>query len=203
MQITALVENHSHSPLQAKHGLALYIETQRHKLLFDLGPDCTLFDNARRKGIDLTQVDTVILSHGHLDHGGALARFLSLNTTAKIYAQKSAFEPHYSKLAFLKVPIGLKRRLHARSLRRRLPSLRSAHQKDRSRLPAERYRSWPAPIPRPSFTPATAPVKRLTSSSKASCQRYPTSPAAIPSPSQRMPKNAGPRVRRFVYISSL
>ena len=113
MQITALVENHSHSPLQAKHGLALYIETQRHKLLFDLGPDRTLFDNASRKGIDLTQVDTVILSHGHLDHGGALARFLSLNTTAKIYAQKSAFEPHYSKLAFLKVPVGLKRRLAA------------------------------------------------------------------------------------------
>ena len=113
MKITALVENQSRTELQPRHGLSLYIETLRHKLLFDLGPDRTLFDNARHLKIDLTQVDTVILSHSHTDHGGALSRFLAINHTARIYVQKSAFEPHYSKLAFLKVPVGLKRRLAA------------------------------------------------------------------------------------------
>ena len=95
MKITALVENKSSCELAAVHGLSLYIETERHKLLFDLG-----------------QVDTVIISHGHSDHGGALAAFLKINHTAKVYIQRRAFEKHFSKsLGFIKVPIGLDRKL--------------------------------------------------------------------------------------------
>lgn len=107
MKITALVENQSKCELKAKHGLSLYIETQKHKILFDLGPDNTVFDNAKVRGIDISMVDTVIISHGHMDHGGALNRFLQINSTAKIYVQRRAFEPHYSKLLFLKVSIGI------------------------------------------------------------------------------------------------
>lgn len=107
MRITALVENQTKCELKAKHGLSLYIETQKHKILFDLGPDNTLFDNAKTRGIDLSKVDTVIISHGHMDHGGALSRFLQLNSTAKIYVQRKAFEPHYSKFIFLKISVGI------------------------------------------------------------------------------------------------
>ena len=107
MKVTALVENQSNGTLKSVHGLSLYIETPRHKILFDLGPDNTLFENSRALGIDLAAVDTVILSHGHRDHGGALARFLAINHTAKIYAQKKAFEKHYTKFLFLKIGIGI------------------------------------------------------------------------------------------------
>ena len=82
MKITALVENTSDCGLKAVHGLSFYIETRLHRLLFDLGPDGTLFHNAARLGIDLAAVDTVVLSHGHYDHGGALKRFLALNSSA-------------------------------------------------------------------------------------------------------------------------
>ena len=111
MKITALVENRSESDLKPVHGLALYIETQKHKILFDLGPDDTIFENAGKRGISLVDVDTVILSHGHSDHGGALGHFLEVNKTAKIYAQRKAFEPHYSKLSFWKVSIGIEEKL--------------------------------------------------------------------------------------------
>lgn len=111
MKITALVENVSEGEFKAKHGLALYIETQKHKILFDLGPDETLFDHAEKKGIHLEEVDLVILSHGHVDHGGALKKFLDKNETAKIYVQQSAFEPHYSKIGFLKIPVGISEKL--------------------------------------------------------------------------------------------
>ncbi len=111
MRIIALVENEAKGDLKARHGLSLYIETVKHKLLFDLGPDNTLFENARAKGVDLTQVDTVIISHGHDDHGGALGRFLQINTSAKVYVQRKAFQPHYSKLLFLKVNIGIDAKL--------------------------------------------------------------------------------------------
>lgn len=96
MKITVLVENHSDGVCTPKHGLSLYIETARHKLLFDLGPDETIFENANRLGIDLTTVDTVIISHGHNDHGGALGKFLAINHTAQVYLQRNAFRPHYS-----------------------------------------------------------------------------------------------------------
>lgn len=113
MRITALVENTSKCELKAKHGLSLYIETRRHKILFDLGPDRTLFDNAKKRNIDLTEIDTVILSHGHIDHGGALRDFLKMNAKAKVYVQRKAFEPHYSKTLFLKFPVGIDKTLEA------------------------------------------------------------------------------------------
>lgn len=107
MKITALVENQSGGECRARHGLSLYIETQMHKILFDVGPDNTLFENAARQGIDLSQIDIVIISHGHRDHTGALKQFLQCNSAAKVYVQKQAFEPHYNKVLFLKIKIGM------------------------------------------------------------------------------------------------
>lgn len=97
MIITALVENTSNCELKPAHGLSLYIQTKNHHILFDLGPDHTLFANAAKRGIDLSEIDTVIISHGHADHGGALCEFLTVNSIAKIYVQKKAFEPHINK----------------------------------------------------------------------------------------------------------
>lgn len=111
MKITALVENQTHDNLKATHGLSLYIETKNHKLLFDLGPDDTLFKNAKTRGINLSEVDTVIISHGHFDHGGALRQFLQVNSTAKIYVQQSAFDTYYSKFLFIKAKVGLECKL--------------------------------------------------------------------------------------------
>ena len=107
MKITALVENITKSDFKARHGLSLYIETHHHKILFDLGPDKTVFENAKKRSIDLSNIDIVIISHGHIDHGGALEQFLKVNSKAKIYLQKKAFEPHYSKTLFLKIPVGI------------------------------------------------------------------------------------------------
>ncbi|MFV0381204.1 MAG: MBL fold metallo-hydrolase, partial [Breznakia sp.] len=107
MKIIALVENTTKSELKAKHGLSLYIETLNHKILFDLGSDDTLFKNAKKRNIDISKVDVVVISHGHADHGGALDKFLAVNNTAKIYVQRKAFEPYYSKIAFFKIRIGL------------------------------------------------------------------------------------------------
>lgn len=111
MKITALVENVSNCELTPKHGISFYIQTEQHNLLFDLGPDETLFENAKKRGIDLAEIDTVIISHGHADHGGAMERFLQINKKAKIYVQRRAFERHTCKLLFLKFYVGLNRKL--------------------------------------------------------------------------------------------
>ena len=113
MKITALVENHTNTGAKTKHGLALYVETGKHKILFDVGPDSTLFDNSEALGINLLDIDTVILSHGHMDHGGALEPFLKLNHSAKVYIQRKAFEKHYSRTLFKKKDIGISEQLQS------------------------------------------------------------------------------------------
>lgn len=109
MIISTLLENTAiSSNYKTKHGLSLHIQTNEHKILFDLGPDDTFIENAKKLNIDIAEVDIVIISHGHRDHGGGLESFLKENSTAKIYINKNAFEPYYNTLLnLMKYYIGL------------------------------------------------------------------------------------------------
>ncbi len=78
------------------HGLSLYIETERHRVLMDFGPSNYTLRNAERLGIDLGEVDVAVLSHGHYDHSGGLLAFAEMNTTAPIYMQRSAAGVNYA-----------------------------------------------------------------------------------------------------------
>jgi len=109
MKIVTLLENTSSSKqLKAEHGICLYVETEKHKLLVDVGPDDSFIKNANVLGIDLSQVDTVIITHGHTDHGGGMKEFLKINHTAKVYVRENALLPHYTKVLGMMVPVGLK-----------------------------------------------------------------------------------------------
>ena len=97
MKILNLIENTEGVPgCLFEHGLCFYVETEKHRLLMDLGPSASVLENAVRLGVDLKTVDTVILSHGHDDHGGGLLPFAKLNPNAKIYLQESAFGEYYA-----------------------------------------------------------------------------------------------------------
>lgn len=99
MKITALLENTTtREDMKTEHGLSLYIETETHKILFDMGQTDLFAKNAETLGIDLSLVDLAVLSHGHYDHGGGLQTFLSLNKTAPVYINRFAFEPHFNAL---------------------------------------------------------------------------------------------------------
>ena len=113
MKIITLFENRTVSKeYKNKHGLSLYIETSRHKILFDTGTDDTFANNACKLGVKLEDIDIAIISHGHYDHGGGLETFLKLNNKAKIYIGKGAFDSHLVKLfGIIKYNIGLKKEL--------------------------------------------------------------------------------------------
>lgn len=96
MRITCLMENTSSRPdIAAEHGLSLLIETDKRRILFDMGQTDAFAENARKLGMDLAGVDTAILSHGHYDHGGGMARFLEINGHAPVYHSSQAFGEHY------------------------------------------------------------------------------------------------------------
>ncbi|MCR5400664.1 MAG: MBL fold metallo-hydrolase [Treponema sp.] len=97
MRIINLVENEvGDSGCEAAHGLSFYIETQSHRLLFDTSPSELVLCNARKLGVNLAAVDTVILSHGHYDHSGGILPFVEINPRAKIYMQHNAGGEYYA-----------------------------------------------------------------------------------------------------------
>jgi 7,8-dihydropterin-6-yl-methyl-4-(beta-D-ribofuranosyl)aminobenzene 5'-phosphate synthase len=97
MILKCLAENNSISDqFKSEHGLSLYAEVGRHQLLFDVGASDLFAANAEKMNVDLRKVDTLILSHGHYDHGGGLKTFLDLNERAKIYLHPEAFKEHYA-----------------------------------------------------------------------------------------------------------
>lgn len=112
MKIVTLAENTSVSEaFRSEHGLSLYIETETHKLLFDVGASSLFAENAEKLGVDLSEVDTLIISHGHYDHGGGLKTFMEINDKAAIYLNGQAFENHFSKRANGQAYIGLDQEL--------------------------------------------------------------------------------------------
>ena len=97
MKITSLLENTTtNEQFKVEHGLSLFIETDKHKILFDMGQSDLFAENAKTLGIDLAEVDIAVLSHGHYDHGGGLAKFLEINDHAPVYITVKAFDPHYN-----------------------------------------------------------------------------------------------------------
>lgn len=92
MKVTVLMENTASDGLACEHGLSLYIEHEGMRYLLDAGASDALVENAKRLGIDLTQVDVAILSHGHYDHSGGFPAFFDLNAQAPLYLRTQAEE---------------------------------------------------------------------------------------------------------------
>lgn len=98
MKIVCLIENTgAERGLKEECGLSFYIETQHHKVLFDMGVQSGFLENAHILGVDFSQVDVAVLSHGHYDHGGGLRTFLEKNDKATVYVQQGAFGNFYSQ----------------------------------------------------------------------------------------------------------
>lgn len=114
MIIKALVENTSISKdLGSEHGLSLYIETEDHKILFDVGASGLFLENAKKLGVNIADIDYLIISHGHNDHGGGLRLFLQENTKAEVFLHRLAFDKYYAlhpnnKLEFIGLEDDLK-----------------------------------------------------------------------------------------------
>ncbi|MGB8216226.1 MAG: MBL fold metallo-hydrolase [Candidatus Methanoperedens sp.] len=92
-QITVLYDAFGKSSaMQKDWGYAVLIEYGGKRILFDTGNNSDLLaQNAKAKGIDLSRLDFVVMSHRHGDHMGGMAYLLSVNPKVKIYAPKEGF----------------------------------------------------------------------------------------------------------------
>ena len=91
MKWTVLSDNRSSNPmLETEHGLSILLATERHKILLDTGASDVFIRNAELLGVDLSNVDYVLISHGHSDHAGGLRYFLEQNQRAKVIVSPDA-----------------------------------------------------------------------------------------------------------------
>ncbi len=69
----------------------------KKKVLFDTGQSGGFIDNAEAMGIDLKDLDYLIISHGHYDHSGGLERLVKeIRPDLKIYFGQGFFEKKYN-----------------------------------------------------------------------------------------------------------
>ena len=93
--------------LLGEHGFACHIACPSGNYLFDTGGGLTLLHNAERLGIDLSEIDAAIFSHGHFDHTGGLRTLLQKKSPLPVYAHPDLFSPHLSTNSGTSVAIGL------------------------------------------------------------------------------------------------
>lgn len=85
MEVTVLIDNEPsriNPHLRTERGHSLHVRWGGRSLLLDTGMSARFAENARELGIEIAEVDTVVLSHGHVDHSGGLKHFLDVNRRA-------------------------------------------------------------------------------------------------------------------------
>ena len=87
-QITVLYDAFGKDAAMRKDwGFSALVEVAGKRILFDTGDDRDIFAaNVKAKGVDLNDLDFVVLSHRHSDHMAGLSHVLSVNPKVKIYA---------------------------------------------------------------------------------------------------------------------
>ncbi len=83
----------------AEWGLCVLVETDESKVLLDTGASISAQHNADLAGIDLKEIDVIVLSHGHQDHTGGLREILRRRRKeTRIIAHPDIWQAKYSRL---------------------------------------------------------------------------------------------------------
>ncbi|MFZ5807484.1 MAG: MBL fold metallo-hydrolase [Verrucomicrobiota bacterium] len=95
VSITILSENTVRNKgLIAEHGISYWIESGKHKILFDTGQGFAFPHNAHALKVNLSQANAIVLSHGHYDHVGGL-EFAVKQTRAPIFLHPAALQQKF------------------------------------------------------------------------------------------------------------
>ncbi|WP_139906118.1 MBL fold metallo-hydrolase [Clostridium thermarum] len=108
MKIRMLIENEKLETcpeLVKENGISMFINYNGENILFDTGATGEFINNADKLGINIEDIDTVVISHGHMDHAGGLLKFLERNKKARIFMHIRAGEKHFVKLFFKSIEV--------------------------------------------------------------------------------------------------
>jgi 7,8-dihydropterin-6-yl-methyl-4-(beta-D-ribofuranosyl)aminobenzene 5'-phosphate synthase len=97
--ITALSENTAGmGDFLAEWGLSILVESDNVRVLLDSGTSISAVHNAETLGIDFSQIDKIVLSHGHYDHTGGLREVLRrIKKEVEIIAHPDIWQAKYHR----------------------------------------------------------------------------------------------------------
>ncbi|MFX1568635.1 MAG: MBL fold metallo-hydrolase [Promethearchaeota archaeon] len=120
----------------AEHGLSMIIKIKEgeesHNILIDTGGLVnTVIENSKQFNVDLSEVDKIILTHGHFDHFGSLANVIPLlKEGTEFYLNPLCFEQFYGAITKSgeaipaeQLPMALKTRKEDFAMNRKMPAL--------------------------------------------------------------------------------
>jgi 7,8-dihydropterin-6-yl-methyl-4-(beta-D-ribofuranosyl)aminobenzene 5'-phosphate synthase len=86
-RVTILYDSFGKNPaLTMDWGFSALIEYGGKRILFDTGNNARIFDhNAKALGVDMRNIDLVVISHRHADHTSGIGDLLAVNPKVKIY----------------------------------------------------------------------------------------------------------------------
>ena len=95
MKLTVLTDNNTYIDRYylGEPAVSYYIEDEGISLLLDTGYSDVYVKNAAAMGIDLRQVDKLVLSHAHDDHTGGLVHFPVQDGSVPLIAHETVFQP--------------------------------------------------------------------------------------------------------------
>jgi 7,8-dihydropterin-6-yl-methyl-4-(beta-D-ribofuranosyl)aminobenzene 5'-phosphate synthase len=94
--------------LLGEHGLAVLIETETERWLYDTGRGKALIPNLTTLNVSADSLNGVILSHGHLDHVSGLAELLKIRLKPlTVYAHPGIFINRFHKPGDKLKPVGM------------------------------------------------------------------------------------------------
>lgn len=100
IKITILVENSAGqlSSLLGEHGFSALVKANEFCLLFDTGSGRAIIPNTQSLGINLSEINAVVVSHGHYDHTGGLPPVLSRMENVPVYLGAEAWAAKFALL---------------------------------------------------------------------------------------------------------
>ncbi|WP_303918471.1 MBL fold metallo-hydrolase [Draconibacterium sediminis] len=94
LTVSILTDNTAGGQFLAEHGLSYLVEINNEKILFDAGHSDVFLKNAEKLKVDIeNEMKTVVLSHGHWDHGNGL-KYLKNKT---LITHPDSFSKRYRK----------------------------------------------------------------------------------------------------------
>ena len=97
IKITTLSENTANYGLLAEWGLSILVEVDGLRILLDTGLSFSARHNAQFLGVDLSNIDRIVLSHGHADHTGGLRGVLKLRGEVEVIAHNDIWAAKYTR----------------------------------------------------------------------------------------------------------
>ncbi len=92
LEMIVLIDNLAELPLASEWGLSILIRADDRTILLDTGASGLFAQNADALGIDLSKVNTGVLSHAHYDHADGMDTFFSLNHSAPFLVREGSCE---------------------------------------------------------------------------------------------------------------